>query len=204
MLEVHLFFQGFLPYPRDTFAAGLDICKRRGLIRPNAVFLDLGAGKAGIVREAARFNLDAYGIEFHENLAEIADNEIRIARRSGEISTRAVCSVVSGNYYPHDYLTLRANNFAVALQYEDIFFSYAWGIELPSQLEIFSRYAASDALFLNETAAEPEKHEELLTRLGLEQEILEVWSPQNKSKLQTTSGLMLYRKTYDSQSIRLN
>lgn len=75
-----------------------------------------------------------------------------------------------------------------------IFFSYSWGIELPSQLEIFSRYASADAVFLNETAAEPEKHEELLEKLGLQQESLGITICHYRSHIKATDGLMVYRK----------
>ncbi len=88
------------------------------------------------------------------------------------------------------------NPFAeLGIEFRDVsvFFSYTWGVELPSQLEIFSRYAAPSAVFLNETAAESEKHQELLERLGLQQEALGV-SSHYRSCSGTTAGLMLYRK----------
>ncbi len=62
----------------------------------------------------------------------------------------------------------------------------AYGIELPSQLEIFSRYASAQAVFLNDTAEEPEQKYELLDALGLQQERLELSFSFHK--------LMLYRK----------
>lgn len=83
----------------------------------------------------------------------------------------------------------------VGVSFRDIsvFFSYTWGVELPSQLEIFSRYAHPDALFLNETAEEPEKHQELLDALRLKQEPLGV-SSHRRACSGTTAGLMVYRR----------
>ncbi len=74
----------------------------------------------------------------------------------------------------------------IALQEVLVFFSYTWGVELPSQLELFSRYAHPQAIFLNETAQEPEQKHELLDALGLQQEKIILSA--------SFHNLMLYRK----------
>ena len=232
--------KAYVPYPRDTFEKGMRTCFDNGFISRGAVFLDLGAGKGRIVREAAHLGLRAYGIEYHAELVSASDLKIADAQRFGEIQKDRICRVVQGSYYPPDYIRLRAQGQAVALHHEDrffdgitsdelscfsfprktrarvfypiasdhdpfaalgiawhdvsVFFSYTWGVEFPSQLEIFSRYAAPGAVFLNETAAEPEKHEDLLEALGLQQKSLGVSLYRYRSSVKTTSGLMLYRK----------
>lgn len=82
----------------------------------------------------------------------------------------------------------------ISLPVVDIFFSYTWGPELPSQLEMFSLYAKPSALFINETAEEPHHHQELLEELDLRQEMLREWQRPSHIGLNITSGLMLYRK----------
>ncbi len=225
--------KSYVPYPRDAFHQGIRKCFDKGVISSGTTFLDWGAGKGRLLIEAARLGFHAYGIEYHQELVSAAEREIADARRSGAFGDESICRVVQGSYYPKEYIALRAQGQAVALQHEDrffdgitsdqltcfsfpskkkarvfypvasehdpfvalgiawhdvsVFFSYTWGIELPSQLEIFSRYAAPGAIFLNETAAEPEKHQELLDALGLQQERLGVSNRYN-------SELMLYRK----------
>ena len=81
----------------------------------------------------------------------------------------------------------------ISLSTVDVFFSYTWGPELPSQLELFSLYANPSAIFLNETAEEPYHHPQLLEELGLQQEMLREWQRPFHIGLKTTCGLMLYR-----------
>jgi hypothetical protein len=49
----------------------------------------------------------------------------------------------------------------------DVFFSYTWGIELPSILEQYARYAQEDAIFLNHSAFYPVEHKRMLKDIGL-------------------------------------
>jgi hypothetical protein len=58
---------------------------------------------------------------------------------------------------------------------------------------MFSRYASPKAVFLNETAYEPQMHLELLDALGLQQRAVGV-SSHHRVCSGTTSGLMLYTK----------
>ncbi|MBI5003257.1 hypothetical protein HZC31_07775 [Candidatus Woesearchaeota archaeon] len=81
----------------------------------------------------------------------------------------------------------------ISLSTVDVFFSYTWGPELPSQLELFSLYAKPSAIFLNDTAEEPYHHPQLLEELGLQQEMLLEWQRPSRIGLKTTCGLMLYR-----------
>ena len=52
-----------------------------------------------------------------------------------------------------------------------IFFSYTWGIELPSQLEQFARFSSPESIFINHTSAhlQAKDKKELLEELGLVQ-----------------------------------
>jgi len=58
----------------------------------------------------------------------------------------------------------------IGLDDVDIFFSYTWGIELPSQLELFSKYGKKDAVMLSVAARSLIKHEDLMKDLGLKYE----------------------------------
>lgn len=118
--------KAYIPYPVDTFEKGLRNCLDTGIISPETIFLDLGAGKGRIVREAARYNFYAYGIEFHEEYVAAADLAIADARRSLALKNGSLCRIVQGSYYPEKYIALRNCGKAIALQYEDRFFDQVY------------------------------------------------------------------------------
>lgn len=56
----------------------------------------------------------------------------------------------------------------ISLRAIDVFFSYSWGVQMPSQLEIFSLYAKKDAVFMNSPERIPKELDALLDELQLE------------------------------------
>jgi hypothetical protein len=66
-------------------------------------------------------------------------------------------------------------NLGIRLQEVDLFFSYTWGPELPSQLELFSKFASPEAIFVNHWARFPENGTRLIEELGLFYETISVW-----------------------------
>ncbi len=203
---------GFVPYISGVLGTYLRKLIESGSLNPGSNFLDLGAGRAERLLEAAESGLDAYGIEITPALVEAANIKIEAAK--GRLNGRA-CKVTEGSYYPRDYIELREKGQAFALEYEreffdrheslqaqkdrifhpvasvndpfeelgiafsevDAFWSYTWGPELASQIEILSMFAKTGAFLLNVSANHPLCKQlldelNLVERLGLSRETL--------------------------------
>ena len=205
-------YTGFIPYPASVFRSLLTYLIRSGEVLPGSTFLDLGAGEGGLVMEAVDLGLHGFGIEIHPRL--VREGKIRTENERIRFSRNTRCELAEGSYYPPEYIELRDQGRAVALDYEDgifwrqhpdgttlfqhfypterrelfhpvvsepnpfrvlgiglqdidLFFSYTWGIQLPSILELFSLYARGGSVLLNVTSTFPERHEELVKRLNL-------------------------------------
>ncbi|MBI4162551.1 MAG: hypothetical protein HY513_02615 [Candidatus Aenigmarchaeota archaeon] len=105
---------GFAAYRSGVLGDYLKEMIQSGALKPGSMFLDLGAGKAARLLEAAENGLEAYGIEINPSLV------IASKRKLSSVSNLADrCRIAQGSYYPADYIGLRIAGKALALEYEE-------------------------------------------------------------------------------------
>ncbi|MFH1916084.1 MAG: hypothetical protein ABIJ21_02365 [Nanoarchaeota archaeon] len=188
---------GYHPYPTSLARETFDELLANGVIHSGMTFLDLGAGRGNIAQIALEKGLEAFGIELDMKLIRDAD-PTRIARGSyylpEYIQLREEGKTLAQTYeaglpqygvsqekpfrfqahnifHPvienqaYDQLGIPFFNF-------NIIFSYTWGIELPSQLEMFSLFANQHAIMLNANAQDPIRLENLLSETNLTMEVI--------------------------------
>jgi|GEM_PF-4024154 len=186
---------GFVPFEPEYALEAFYHLLGQGRLRPGARLLDLGAGTGNIVAVAAVAGLNADGIEIDKGLVYRARRKIKTLRSQGLLPAEVSTHVVWGNYLPQEYFTAHRKGESIASRYEDrplpprwrthhggdpygtlgaepssfdSFFCYAWQQQVPSVCEFFSRYARPDAVLLCAAWDLPERHEEMLRKLGLE------------------------------------
>ncbi|MFW5847064.1 MAG: hypothetical protein ACOCUU_02790 [Nanoarchaeota archaeon] len=189
---VSAFRNGYGSMPNSIIYDAINEIKKSDI--KNKGFLDMGSGLGGKVIIANSLGLPAYGVEINGFLHYYSE---RVLERTQKFLSDEDCKILSGSYFPNEYIKMRESGKSLALDFEKdellcrdefipvgnsrdiyehngidlgkigIFYRYGWGKDVPSTLEMFSLFSSDDAILISASSHYPDKFKELLKELKL-------------------------------------
>lgn len=167
----------------------IDAGEADGAIRQGQTVLDMGSGSGSSSLIWASRGYDVTGIELDKRLFDCSCRSFEQILQT--LPLRGSVTLRHGSYFPEEYIALRESGHSSVLRYEadirnrfgavmsdvlhivpgnlvdishvDILYAYAWPIQVPSILEMFSRFALRGSILV----LVGEMPDDLLETLGL-------------------------------------
>lgn len=110
---------GYYPHNPMSVIDNLDFMLQTGELNPGALYQEPGSGLGTNLIAACSLGFNGVGIEINEELADVSRKLIEEARREGFIDSEVECKVVTGSFFPKDYLKFRKTGESAAVYREE-------------------------------------------------------------------------------------